>query len=220
MKDMSDLKAFLIEAEVLIDQGHFQQALDYAGKRSMLFPGDIGAPLVTIKALRGLGRRSEAIQIIQDLRETLDCLISMIQDIDFEEGYDVVNVPTVQHNSADSSITQAACLDDEENTVVSQDAYGAKDETDTIDDEDPSVVLEAFYTPTMAELFVHQGHIDMAYEIYSGLLKKYPTNPVYKERLQDLSLLLQNSQTKEQPEKQRQVIDELERWITKIKKAS
>jgi hypothetical protein len=217
MKDMSNLKPFLIEAEALTIRAIFKK-LSICRQRSMLFPGDIGAPLVTIKALRGLGRRAEAAQIIQDLRETLDRLISIIQDVDVEECYDVVDVQTIQDISPDLVFSASRVPRRRGERSLPQDAYSKNDETNTIDDGDTLCGLGSILYPTMAELLRSSGHIDMAHEIYSGLLKKHPMNPVYKNGFKDLSSFAPQQAPKEDPEKQRLVIDELEKWINKIKK--
>ena len=214
--DSVDRDAFMQEAEDLLNQSQFQSALDHARKRSMLLPGDIDAQIVMGRALSGMGLQHDAGRIIEDITEKLEKWSSAIRDLQnvmqLHASVDILNA-TNQKILSDSPNEELKV--DEAPHIESEDpmAYQADPEA-----SDPSVVLEAFYTPTMAELFMHQGHIDMAYEIYSGLVKKHPGDIVFKNRLRDLETLLQNRQTKEDPEKRSAIIDELERWVTKIKK--
>lgn len=46
-------------------------------------------------------------------------------------------------------------------------------------------------TKTLAEIYLKQGHLKEAYEIYLALLKKDPSDPDLQQRLKELKLRLE-----------------------------
>lgn len=76
-----------------------------------------------------------------------------------------------------------------------------------------------FYTTTLAELYMKQGHADMAADVLSGILKKDPQNVLVANRLKEVRALLNSGTQDEQSlsaSYNEGVIQELTRWLKNI----
>jgi tetratricopeptide (TPR) repeat protein len=76
-----------------------------------------------------------------------------------------------------------------------------------------------FYTTTLAELYMKQGHVDMASEVLGGILKKDPQNALVANRLKEVRALLNSGIQEEQSlsaSHNEGVIQELTRWLKNI----
>jgi len=53
--------------------------------------------------------------------------------------------------------------------------------------------MDQMITKTLAEIYLQQGHLEKAYEIFKALLKKDPSDLELKERLDELTATLRYS---------------------------
>ncbi len=70
-------------------------------------------------------------------------------------------------------------------------AAGPADDVATPPSPEPPVVpeLDEIETPTMAELYASQGHLDRAVAVYRNLLVRTPNETQYRERIEELEML-------------------------------
>ena len=213
--DYSEREAFLEKAEELLRNSQPSSALDLAERRIEAIPGDVDAGVVMAQALIGLKRQSEAFLIIEKLKNDLHrwtYRLEILEDLAQES----IQINQPGENTAIPEIKgQNDSLQEPEFTEsLSVNCQGSHEP-----DHKDSIILEEFYTPTMAELFILQGHLDMAKEIYQGLLIKNPEDSSSRERLKDIEEMLSGKKVIKGEGQKSKVINELERWMQRIEKS-
>ncbi len=80
--------------------------------------------------------------------------------------------------------------------------------------------MDRMVTKTMAELYLQQGHLQEAYEIYKALAEKDPFDPEIQERLKELKEKLHPSPPPgfSSPPSTEERIRNLEKWLANIRK--
>jgi len=75
-------------------------------------------------------------------------------------------------------------------------------------------------TKTMAELYLQQGHLQEAYEIYKALAEKDPFDPEIQERVNELKEKLHPSPPPKlsYPLSMEERVRYLEKWLANIRK--
>ena len=80
--------------------------------------------------------------------------------------------------------------------------------------------MDRMVTKTMAELYLQQGHLQEAYEIYQALAEKDPFDPEIQERVKELKEKLHPSPPSNltYPLSMEERIRFLEKWLANIRK--
>ena len=80
--------------------------------------------------------------------------------------------------------------------------------------------MDHMVTKTMAELYLQQGHLQEAYEIYQALAEKEPFDPEIQERVKELKEKLHPLPPPKfsHPLSTDERIRYLERWLANIRK--
>jgi len=80
--------------------------------------------------------------------------------------------------------------------------------------------MDRMVTKTMAELYLQQGHLQEAYEIYKALAEKDPFDAEIQEKLEELEekLHLSSPPNFPYPLSKEEKIRHLEKWLTNIRK--
>ena len=80
--------------------------------------------------------------------------------------------------------------------------------------------MDRMITKTMAELYLQQGHLREAYEIYKALAEKDPFDPEIQERLKELKEKLHPSPPPKfsNPLSMEERVRYLEKWLANIRK--
>ncbi len=80
--------------------------------------------------------------------------------------------------------------------------------------------MDRMVTKTMAELYLQQGHLQEAYEMYEALAEKDPFDPEIQERVRELKEKLHPSPPLEfsYPLSKEQKVRYLEKWLANIRK--
>ncbi len=80
--------------------------------------------------------------------------------------------------------------------------------------------MDRMVTKTMAELYLQQGHLQEAYEIYKALAEKDPFDPEIQERLKELKEKLHPSPPRKfsNPLSMEERVRYLEKWLANIRK--
>jgi len=80
--------------------------------------------------------------------------------------------------------------------------------------------MDRMVTKTMAELYLQQGHLEEAYEIYRALAEKDPFDPEIQERVKELKEKLHPSPPPKfsHPLSMEERIRYLEKWLANIRK--
>jgi tetratricopeptide (TPR) repeat protein len=79
--------------------------------------------------------------------------------------------------------------------------------------------MDQMFTKTLAEIYIQQGHLEKAYEIFKALLEKNPSDLELQERLNELSEKSTHSPTWVNPpiHSKEEKIRLLERWLANIR---
>ena len=80
--------------------------------------------------------------------------------------------------------------------------------------------MDRMVTKTMAELYLQQGHLREAYEIYKALAEKDPFDPEIQKRVEELKEKLHPSPPPKfpYPLSMEERIRHLEKWLANIRK--
>ncbi len=190
--DLVSRSRFLSLSEELLTGSSFQKAAEIAQARLASIPGDVDARMVLGRALLGLGDRNEAFEIFADIRRSLERWSSML---------DLLEDPLRSDPPYSSSEIPAS-------------ANSLQIETERISQPEGQPLHGDFYTMTMAELFIKQGHFEMARQVLEGILKINPHETGVLERLTELKSRLGKVPT---VNSKTGAIDELERWLGKLR---
>lgn len=79
--------------------------------------------------------------------------------------------------------------------------------------------MDRMATKTLAEIYLHQGHLQEAYQIFKALAEKDPNNMEIKLKLEELSKRLSPSSSLSHPppRSKEEKIRFLERWLVNIR---
>jgi tetratricopeptide (TPR) repeat protein len=79
--------------------------------------------------------------------------------------------------------------------------------------------MDQMITKTLAEIYLQQGHLEKAYEIFKALLEKDPDDLEVKKRLNELAERMTHSPPWDNPptHSKEERIRLLERWLTNIR---
>ncbi len=80
--------------------------------------------------------------------------------------------------------------------------------------------MDRLETKTMAEIYLQQGHVQEAYEIYKALAEKDPFDPEIQERMEELKERLYPPSPRKfsYPLSNEERVHYLEKWLANIRK--
>jgi tetratricopeptide (TPR) repeat protein len=215
-KDFDEREAFLAQAEACLGENRYQAVLDLTAQRLRFFPGDIEAGLMICRARIGLKDLKPATECLDDL----DQWINPLSDSFFktakafqEAGFSRQALRCYRMALAlNPDSPMAAELSGEIDAIVSPEhhlsAPEAVDETAALSRIGPD-----FYTMTLAELYIRQGHLDMAADVLEEMIRKDPEDRKTQARLAEVKMRIGYRSGEGPSSRRRAVIDELERWL-------
>jgi tetratricopeptide (TPR) repeat protein len=203
-------QSFLDEAEAFLKKGDDLAALALAESRLAALPGDPDSCLVICRVRILQGRLDEARQILQGMEDFLAGLSRMYREMGDlflkrgmpEEAKDAYRKSLSLNPDAPGAAEIA------ERIGEISDGSKTKDHT-----EELIPVPEDFQTVTLAELYIRQGHLEMAGEVLDAILKKDPQQERAAEMLRQVRERIGG---KEAADKTEPVIAELSRWLDNI----
>ncbi|MBE3085820.1 MAG: tetratricopeptide repeat protein [Bacteroidetes bacterium] len=167
---------FLDEAEKLLQQNMLPQALNLAEERLRSLPVDVDAYVIAGNALIGMGRVNEARDILREVEEIisgLSLIYDRMGDIYRKKGfhqdaaicYEKFIALNPNAEKAREVIEKMALLEQEDRPVAEVDMPG-----------DNGILKPDFFTVTLAELYIRQGHLQVAAGILKEIIKREPQN--------------------------------------------
>lgn len=208
---MQSRQSFLGAAEALLDGGDEGAALALAKERLAALPGDPDARMVACRVLIGQGRDEEAKAALAELEELVSSLGRLYREMGdrlFAKG-----------------MTDGAGIYYRRFAALSPEAPAVQEIADRIRDFPPAEdrkesgaeeaveVPEDFQTVTLAELYIRQGHGDMAKEVLRAILRK---DPGQERALRMLGEIGGNTGGDKRDQKEAPVIAELTRWLDNL----
>lgn len=210
-----DHKIFLNEAEKLLEQNKFPRALNLAQERLQSMPADADGYVVAASALIGMGRIDEARDILRDVGNIISKMsfvYDRIGDVYRENGFHQDAAFCYEkfislHPSAEDArmvIEKMTLLDQEDHPV---------NEIDIIDENIPEPEL---FTVTLAELYIRQGHLQVARKILEEIIKKEPQNIQAAAKLDTLKKSFDSSSAGGEKVDSDKLIKMLSSWLKNI----
>jgi tetratricopeptide (TPR) repeat protein len=171
-----DRTNFLVEAEKLLQQNKLQEAFNFAGERLRSLPADADAFVVAGKALLGMGKVDDARDVLREVGEIISGLALVYErmgDIYRKKGFHQDAAVCYEkfislHPSAEDArkVIEKMILLEQEDQPVPED--------DMIYDE--NIPDPELFTVTLAELYIQQGHLQVAAEILKEIIWREPQN--------------------------------------------
>lgn len=205
--NITERKIFLSKADLFLEQGLYQSALDLAELRSDRFPEDIDAKIIKCRALIKMGIFDKAKELLDEMEDTIHSLSKMFECIGniFQKTGLLKESATFYPNFMLTSPNKSNGLTTKPDVVS--------------DDINRDLQIGAnFYTLTLAELYIKQSHFETALNILKEIIKNDPKNQKAAERLKDIEQKLNGKQENKILclQGQARLIDELTKWLKNI----
>jgi tetratricopeptide (TPR) repeat protein len=216
-----DINNFLSEAEDRFQRNNLLEALNLAKERLQSFPLDVNAHIAICKALIYMERPEDAREALQDVGEIiarLTLVYERVGDIYREKGfnhdaaacYEKVLSLHPEAENAREVIGKMALLDQNEDPV-------SVTETDIVNNE--KIREPEFFTTTLAELYIKQGHLHDAEIILEEVIKKEPQNMQALSMIDELKeTLLHQSSANDKLSRHDNLIRILSSWLKNIER--
>ena len=209
--------AFLARAEACLEQGLYQMAQDLAQDWLNRFPGDTEGMIVACHAWTKMGRLDKVMEMLREV----DGMLFELSRIYARMG-DVCQRSGMSREAATFyrkfiALNPDAPVNKEISQKLAELVGAAGEGILPPEDADEQNVVSGFQTVTMAELYLKQGHLDMAENLLQEILAKDPCNTAALSALERVKSLLNNRDGKMRSLRQRTaLIDELGRWLKNI----
>jgi len=208
-------------AEAYIEQNLYKQALHTAESWLMRYPIDADANIVRCHALLKMGELEKVHEILKDVENTvlqLARIYNRVGDLCMDGGLTQEAIKYYRKFiTLNPESPNAKDISDKINSLVS-DADGTYNGSHGATYSNVDYIASDFYTVTLSELYITQGHLDMAYDVLSEILKRDPGNQQVANRLQDVHAMIEDKKKEKHPQlrKNDKVIQELTRWLKNI----
>ena len=212
-----DRTNFLCEAEILLEQNKLMEAFNLAEERLRSFPADADAHVVAGNALLGMGMLDEARDVLREVGEIISGLALVYErmgDIYRKKGFHQDAAVCYEkfislHPSAEDArkvIEKMMLLEQEDRPVP---------EVGMIYDE--NIPDPELFTVTLAELYIKQGHLQVAAEILKEIIWREPQNIQAVATLDSLKAALDpKSSASEKFVEYNNMIKTLSSWLKNI----
>jgi tetratricopeptide (TPR) repeat protein len=212
-----DRTDFLSEAEILLQQNKLKKAFNLARERLRSLPADADAHVVAGNALLGMGMLDEARDVLREVGEIISGLALVYErmgDIYRKKGFHQDAAVCYEkfislHPSAEDArkvIEKMMLLEQEDQPVP---------EVGMIYDE--NIPDPELFTVTLAELYIKQGHLQVAAEILKEIICREPQNIQAVAMLDSLKAALDpKSSASEKFVESDNLINKLSSWLKNI----
>lgn len=178
-----DRMNFLDQAEDLLQHNMFSEALSLAEARLARLPLDVDASVIAGNVFIGMGRVDDARDILREVEEIisgLSLIYVRMGDIYVKKGFYRDAVICYQKyislnptsDKVKEVVGKIALLEQEEPFIT---------DIDSTDNE--NTPKPEFFTVTLADLYIQQGHFKMAAEVLEKILEKEPENVLARTKL-------------------------------------
>ena len=212
-------ESFLARAESALAQGLYQMAQDIALDWLKLSPDDADARVIVCHAWTRMGKLDKVKQMLREVDGAIlgmSRIYARMGDICLQSG---LNREATAFYQRFVSLNPDAPLSKEIAEKLSF-ILSAHEETDPLPSQEESFdrkrPIPGLQTVTMAELYVKQGHPDMASKVLEEILKNDKTNRRAAAMLGELQATKKALAEKPFSSKPEAVIRELNRWLNNL----
>ncbi len=189
LKDVARRSELLLKSKPSLERGLFREAAEFAEERLRSICGDVDARIVMGRALLGSGKREEAMDILGDVNILIEQWSALLETLE------PLSMPGAPGKAAPKETAPGLC-----------------------GPERRSEISDEFNTLTMAELFINQGHYEMAKKVLEEILERRADDTIAAEKLNYVSMILQKDGKVLSGAGRLRVSRELNRWLEKIRK--
>ncbi len=208
---------FLDQARVRLEQNQARLAMEMAEARLRRLPDDIDARTILCHALIRMGRPDEAREMLRRVEGTLLDFVSLyavLGDCRLKEGFP---------KDAAAYYRKFLALNPPDAAAVRQvsgklDALTGEGDAGRQEDERPLQVGDIapdFYTVTLADLYLRQGHPEMAVDVLARILEQNPEDAKARSRLREIQAVPEPRPVR-RPGRHARTIGTLSRWLVKL----
>jgi len=213
---------FLSIAEAYIEKSLYKDAAHITESWLKRYPIDADANIIRCHALLKMGNIEKVSEVLDDLEAKvieLSRIYNHVGDlclnagltkeaIKFYRKFIFLNPTVASGKEVYEKVSDLAAAIDDSAAGGDADTYSHTDQ-----------VAPDFCTTTLADLYIRQGHLDMAINVLREILKREPENRMVADRLNDV-MAMQHDGIREKTslhmEQNDVVIRELTRWLENI----
>jgi tetratricopeptide (TPR) repeat protein len=211
-----DRLIFVNHLESLLNQGRLQEALSSAEERLSRLPLDVDARAFIHLTLIEMGRIEESRDILHKLEKDVAKLALVYlraADAYRKKGLNQDTVLCYQKFLSFNPLSEQS-PEVAEQIVLLQKEEPLADEVDESGDAD--MPKPEFYTITLADLYIKQGHWKMAAEILTEIIRREPVNAQARAKLDTVKALLLKSSPGQIVPSTNNLIRTLSCWLENI----
>ncbi len=218
--DIEGRDEFLSRADVHLKEGLSDRAAALARDRLDRLPGDVDARIVAGSSLVRMEKIEEALEFLKSVEDDIlkwSRVFEYLGDIYLEKG--LIEKATKAYGrfvSLNSGLPIEKGVSTKLDSLVGALDGDLLPEVENVGGSDN--VSSDLCTITLAELYIKQGHLGMAREVLKKILGSDSGDIRAAEMLKDVETTLKGRESRELSEGKRiLVIDELNRWLEKLK---
>lgn len=209
-------QSFLAEMAPYLAGNEPQRVLDLAYKRLEAIPGDMDARAAICRALLLQGRVDEARGMIGTMESALSGLFDLYADVGKLYAKKGLDREAEVFYRKYAAFHPEAPLDWKTRSDNPEEPAILEDNDDLEGDEEGIVGVSAeFETPTLAALYLRQGHIEQAQEMLERIVARDPSNERARLLLIDARRMRGQNEEKQ---KNAVIVATLERWLARMER--
>ncbi len=219
---IKEREEFLSIAEAYINKNLYEEASHIAESWLKRYPIDADANIIRCHALLRMGNLEKVGELLNDLEAKvleLSRIYHRVGDLCLDAGLTKEAMKFYRKFiSLNPAVSSAKEVYKKVNALAAtMDDASAESDADAYNNADR--VAPDFYTTTLAELYIRQGHLDMALDVLGEILKREPENRMAADRLNDVMAMKHDGireKTSLLMEQNEVVIRELTKWLENI----
>jgi len=208
-------------AQACLDDNRFAEAVEMAEARLTCMPEDVDAKIILSQGLLRLGKLERLRELLKGIDERIGRL-SLVY-LRLGELCQQSGLNAEADNFLGKYNTLAAVLSPDEKQPPAEVPLESN-EGNGVEPEEAGDIYPEFYTVTLADLYIRQGHLTLARKVLETILLKEPGNEQASIKLTELDKLLTVAGTAPEPETAEPALDgmnaaivsELEGWLAKM----
>ncbi len=215
-----DRETFLRRAENLLGQNLLPEALSLAQEQCRISPLDVEAHVLVGKILIRMGEFDKARDMVKQLDQTiseLSFVYARMADIFSEKGLKSdAAICYRKFNNLNPISQQAAEIAEKLSFFERQES----EESDTDESGMENIPQPEFITMTLAELYIKQGHFQMASDVLAKIIKREPGNINAIARLDSINAASKVKTRNAEDDNPDILVDTLSGWLANIDRLS
>jgi predicted Zn-dependent protease len=209
------------QAQTCLDENRYEEAVKMAEARLAESPGDVEALIILCQGFLRLGKLDRLQILLQEVDERILRLSQVYLRLGELCGKSGLNAESL--NFFHKYNTLAAGISPKENGYLPEEPLAISEDDDASEDETTDISSE-FYTMTLADLYIRQGHPAQARDVLQSIMANEPENEQVLAKLAELDKLMTISDVNEvfaavdagAIDINAAIVSELEGWLARL----